>query len=117
MINRTNMILRQAESWRPLAFRADSGTLSRVHFALRRFLDLQTASIWQDLRRELPRVEGAVVDVGCGGGILAEAMAERGASVLGIDLAERCLELLDLRQEGGCWFRVIIHGFRAPSLD
>ena len=66
MINRTNMILRQAESWRPLAFRADSGTLSRVHFALRRFLDLQTASIWQDLRRELPRVEGAVVDVGCG---------------------------------------------------
>src|SRR5262245_50522277 len=29
-----------------------------------------------------------VVDVGCGGGILAEAMAARGADVLGTDLGE-----------------------------
>ena len=28
-----------------------------------------------------------VVDVGCGGGILADAMARKGAQVLGIDLA------------------------------
>jgi 2-polyprenyl-6-hydroxyphenyl methylase/3-demethylubiquinone-9 3-methyltransferase len=33
-----------------------------------------------------------VVDVGCGGGILSEAMAQRGARVLGIDLAEGPLE-------------------------
>jgi len=32
-----------------------------------------------------------VLDVGCGGGILAEAMARRGADVLGIDLAEASL--------------------------
>jgi 2-polyprenyl-6-hydroxyphenyl methylase/3-demethylubiquinone-9 3-methyltransferase len=32
-----------------------------------------------------------VVDVGCGGGILAEAMAGRGASVVGIDLSDRAL--------------------------
>jgi 2-polyprenyl-6-hydroxyphenyl methylase/3-demethylubiquinone-9 3-methyltransferase len=32
-----------------------------------------------------------VLDVGCGGGILAEAMAERARSVLGIDLAARSL--------------------------
>jgi 2-polyprenyl-6-hydroxyphenyl methylase/3-demethylubiquinone-9 3-methyltransferase len=32
-----------------------------------------------------------VVDVGCGGGILAEAMAARGADVTGIDLAEQAL--------------------------
>src|SRR5437868_11039370 len=30
-----------------------------------------------------------VLDVGCGGGILAEAMAGRGAEVPGIDLAEK----------------------------
>ena len=30
-----------------------------------------------------------VLDVGCGGGILAEAMAARGADVLGIDLSEK----------------------------
>lgn len=32
-----------------------------------------------------------VVDIGCGGGILAESMARRGASVLGIDLATKPL--------------------------
>ncbi len=33
----------------------------------------------------------SVLDVGCGGGILAESMAERGAKVMGIDLSERPL--------------------------
>lgn len=33
-----------------------------------------------------------VLDVGCGGGILSEAMARRGASVIGIDLAADNLE-------------------------
>lgn len=33
----------------------------------------------------------AVVDVGCGGGILAEGMAERGALVTGIDLSQKAL--------------------------
>lgn len=32
-----------------------------------------------------------VVDIGCGGGILAEGMAERGARVTGIDLSEKAL--------------------------
>jgi 2-polyprenyl-6-hydroxyphenyl methylase/3-demethylubiquinone-9 3-methyltransferase len=39
-----------------------------------------------------------VVDVGCGGGILAEAMAQRGADVLGIDLAEKSLAVARLHQ-------------------
>ena len=33
----------------------------------------------------------AVLDVGCGGGILAESMAGKGARVTGIDLASRAL--------------------------
>ena len=33
-----------------------------------------------------------VLDVGCGGGILAESMARRGADVLGIDLADKSLK-------------------------
>lgn len=37
-----------------------------------------------------------VVDVGCGGGILADAMARRGAEVLGIDLAEKSLRVAEL---------------------
>ncbi|MDH0865081.1 bifunctional 2-polyprenyl-6-hydroxyphenol methylase/3-demethylubiquinol 3-O-methyltransferase UbiG [Mitsuaria sp. GD03876] len=34
-----------------------------------------------------------VLDVGCGGGILAESMAHRGADVLGIDLADKGLKV------------------------
>ena len=37
-----------------------------------------------------------VVDVGCGGGILAESMALRGADVLGIDLATKPLKVAQL---------------------
>lgn len=37
-----------------------------------------------------------VLDVGCGGGILAEAMARKGAEVLGIDLAEKSLKVAQL---------------------
>jgi 2-polyprenyl-6-hydroxyphenyl methylase/3-demethylubiquinone-9 3-methyltransferase len=36
------------------------------------------------------------LDVGCGGGILAEAMAGQGADVLGIDLAGRALKVAQL---------------------
>ena len=38
----------------------------------------------------------AVVDVGCGGGILADSMARRGAQVLGIDLATKALRVAQL---------------------
>ena len=34
-----------------------------------------------------------VLDVGCGGGILTEAMAKQGATVTGIDLAEKALQI------------------------
>ena len=37
-----------------------------------------------------------VLDVGCGGGILSESMAARGATVTGIDLAEKSLKVARL---------------------
>ncbi len=37
-----------------------------------------------------------VIDVGCGGGILAESMARKGADVTGIDLSEKALKVADL---------------------
>ena len=44
----------------------------------------------------------SVLDVGCGGGILSEAMAARGAKVLGIDLGEKALGVAKLhRLESG----------------
>lgn len=37
-----------------------------------------------------------VCDVGCGGGILAESIARKGATVTGIDLSEKALKVADL---------------------
>ena len=37
-----------------------------------------------------------VLDVGCGGGILSESMAEKGAKVTGIDLGEKALKVATL---------------------
>ncbi|MFN0159922.1 MAG: bifunctional 2-polyprenyl-6-hydroxyphenol methylase/3-demethylubiquinol 3-O-methyltransferase UbiG [Burkholderiales bacterium] len=49
-----------------------------------------------------PLKDRRVLDVGCGGGILAESMAARGARVLGIDLAEKPLKVAMLhRLESG----------------
>lgn len=46
---------------------------------------------------QLARLQDArVLDVGCGGGILSEAMARNGARVLGIDLAQAVLDVADL---------------------
>jgi 2-polyprenyl-6-hydroxyphenyl methylase / 3-demethylubiquinone-9 3-methyltransferase len=43
------------------------------------------------------KLQGAqVVDIGCGGGILSDAMARRGAHVLGIDLATKPLKVAQL---------------------
>jgi len=47
-----------------------------------------------------------VIDVGCGGGILAESMAKKGAFVTGIDLSEKALKVADLHSlESGLTIR------------
>ena len=44
----------------------------------------------------VPLAGKRVLDVGCGGGILSDAMARRGASVTGIDLASKPLKVAQL---------------------
>jgi 2-polyprenyl-6-hydroxyphenyl methylase/3-demethylubiquinone-9 3-methyltransferase len=47
-----------------------------------------------------------VIDIGCGGGILAESMAKKGADVTGIDLSEKALKVADLHSlESGAQVR------------
>ena len=45
---------------------------------------------------QVPLAGKRVLDVGCGGGILSDAMARRGATVLGIDLAVKPLKVAQL---------------------
>jgi 2-polyprenyl-6-hydroxyphenyl methylase/3-demethylubiquinone-9 3-methyltransferase len=49
---------------------------------------------WID--RHAPLKGRRVLDIGCGGGILADSMARRGANVLGIDLATKPLKVAQL---------------------
>ncbi len=48
------------------------------------------------INARVPLAGKRVVDVGCGGGILAEAIAKKGATVTGIDLSEKALKVADL---------------------
>lgn len=43
-----------------------------------------------------PLAGKTVADIGCGGGILSESMAKKGAQVTGIDLSEKALKVADL---------------------
>jgi 2-polyprenyl-6-hydroxyphenyl methylase/3-demethylubiquinone-9 3-methyltransferase len=48
------------------------------------------------IQAQLPLAGQRVLDVGCGGGILADSMARKGAEVLGIDLAGKALRVAQL---------------------
>ena len=48
------------------------------------------------IERLAPLAGRRVADIGCGGGVLTEAMAQRGATVLGIDLAGKPLRVAQL---------------------
>ncbi|WP_395685688.1 bifunctional 2-polyprenyl-6-hydroxyphenol methylase/3-demethylubiquinol 3-O-methyltransferase UbiG [Caenimonas koreensis] len=48
------------------------------------------------IQSHVPLKDKRVLDVGCGGGILSDAMARKGADVLGIDLATKALKVAQL---------------------
>src|SRR4030095_10715614 len=48
------------------------------------------------IQSHLPLAGKSVLDVGCGGGILSDSMARKGAKVLGIDLATKALRVAQL---------------------
>lgn len=50
------------------------------------------------IEQRAPLKDARLVDVGCGGGLLTEAMAERGARVTGIDRAGKALKVAQLHR-------------------
>lgn len=63
---RDSLLERSGEAWKPPRFQAPSSLWARLAARARRCLDLQAASIWNDLRVLLPTCEGTLLDVGCG---------------------------------------------------
>jgi len=89
----------------PTAVNADPDELAKFSALAHRWWDPQSEFrplheinplrlAWID--EQAPLAGKRVLDVGCGGGILAEAMARRGAHVKGIDLSDRALKVAEL---------------------
>lgn len=71
-------------------FWAENGSFAQLH----KLNPVRLAFIeqWQPLLNEQTLAGTRTLDVGCGGGILAEAMSQAGAKVTGIDRAPRAIE-------------------------
>ena len=48
------------------------------------------------INARVPLAGKSVIDIGCGGGVLSESMARKGAKVTGIDLSKKALKVADL---------------------
>jgi 2-polyprenyl-6-hydroxyphenyl methylase/3-demethylubiquinone-9 3-methyltransferase len=72
--------------WDP---KGEMGTLQTIN-------PLRTKFIMERLTVASPRI----LDVGCGGGILSEALAKAGAQVTGIDMAQAALDVAKRHAEG-----------------
>lgn len=97
-----------ATDTRPQADNVDAGEMAKFNGLAARWWDTegdfrplhQINPLRLDWIRERIDLAGkAVVDVGCGGGILAEAMEQAGARVTGIDMAEAPLAVARLHQQ------------------
>lgn len=85
---RDDLTKRTSERWRPPLFgRPATSRFGRSIEALRRFLDVQAGSVWNDVSSELGRPHGTVLDVGCGAQPYRSLLypADR---YIGIDIAE-----------------------------
>ncbi|MBZ8117885.1 bifunctional 2-polyprenyl-6-hydroxyphenol methylase/3-demethylubiquinol 3-O-methyltransferase UbiG [Roseovarius sp. LXJ103] len=86
-----------AEWWDP------SGKFKPLHMLNPCRLDYITAQIASEFERDLsedkPFAGLRILDIGCGGGLLAEPMARLGADVVGADAAERNIPVAKLHAE------------------
>jgi SAM-dependent methyltransferase len=76
-----------SEQFQPIPVRLDSSLRSRIAFALRRFADLQLGTIWTFLEPRLSKLQGNLLDVGCGE-MPYRTCLPPGLSYTGIDVAE-----------------------------
>lgn len=75
--NRQNLVFLPHETWRPLPLGGTATVASRFVSRTRRFFDLQAASIWNDLAALMPKLDGHLLDAGCGAQPYRSLMPER----------------------------------------
>jgi len=63
---RENLLDSKVEHWKPPTYPRGEALVDRARNTILRWLDLQSGTIWSDLKNVLPQVEGTALDVGCG---------------------------------------------------
>ena len=81
---RRNLVNTAAEDFKPPVFKPNDTPRNRLENRLRRFVDLQAGSAWNDLAGELAAARGRLLDVGCGAQIYRE-LVPAGCRYTGID--------------------------------
>lgn len=76
-----------SEQFQPIPVRLDSSLKSTIAFAIRRFADLQLGTIWAFLEPRLSKLDGNLLDVGCGE-MPYRSCLPPSLSYTGIDVAE-----------------------------
>lgn len=97
VMNRTNVDIAEITKFSALAHKwwDQEGEFRPLH-------DINPARV-EMIERHAGIVGKRILDVGCGGGILAEALAARGADVTGIDLADKSLKIARLHSLESGW--------------
>jgi SAM-dependent methyltransferase len=84
---RRNCLGRRSESWRPMVFHSRLTWRGMLLDGVRRFLDLQYASIYRDVQSLARGMAGDVLDVGCGSQPFRHLLSDK-CRYRGIDSAQ-----------------------------
>lgn len=82
------ILMKESEVFQPLPNTPANSVLGSLLRVLRLFLDLQLLTILRHLRQQLPRWEGAVLDVGCGASPWKSLLDPRKTRYTGIDIGD-----------------------------
>jgi SAM-dependent methyltransferase len=78
----------KTESFRPVSNTPPTTVGGKMKFYGRMLVDLQVLTVYRDLRRQLPRFRGEVLDVGCGQSPYRYLLDPRSTHYVGIDILD-----------------------------
>jgi len=78
----------KTESFRPVRNSPPTTPAGKVKFYGRMLLDLQVLTVYRDLRRDLPRFRGRILDVGCGESPYRFLLDQMTTEYVGIDVVD-----------------------------
>ncbi|MES2837550.1 MAG: class I SAM-dependent methyltransferase [Bacteroidota bacterium] len=76
------------EGFKPIKHEPPTTLVNKIKYYGRMVLDLQILTIFSDIKKELPKLNGTVLDIGCGQSPYRYLLNEKTTQYKGIDVAE-----------------------------